>query len=187
MERSDGPTYTPSKPSTLRMSSSASRAAAGLDHRNRLGHRIGRLKVGGSVQAAERQRGARPPGALAERREFDELDQASRILAAVDHRRQDSAGAGVQSWLAKANAPIGTRAMVGLPASATRRIERHGAIEVDRAVLHVEHNRVESFARQPSATAGSFMVTQAHKAWPLPARRSESLLSTDSFIPVPVR
>jgi hypothetical protein len=37
------------------------------------------------------------------------------------------------SWLAKANAPIGMRAMVGLPAS---------------AVLHVEHNGVESLPRQ---------------------------------------
>jgi hypothetical protein len=37
------------------------------------------------------------------------------------------------SWLARANAPIGTRAIVGLPAS---------------AVVHVEHNRVENLPRQ---------------------------------------
>jgi hypothetical protein len=63
-------------------------------------------------------RSARTPGSLPERREFDGLDQALRISP---------------------NAPIGTRAIVGLPAS---------------AVLHVEHNRVENLPRQSFSDGG---------------------------------
>ena len=64
IERSDGPTNTPSIPSTRKNFVERVKRGAGLDHRDRLGHRIRRIEISGRVEAAQRQRHSRSPGAL---------------------------------------------------------------------------------------------------------------------------
>ena len=66
-----------------------------LDHRDRQSDGVGAVQIGGADEAAERLGGARPPRALAERRELHILGEAARRRRIVDHRRDDRRRAGV--------------------------------------------------------------------------------------------
>ena len=54
-----------------------------------------------------------------------------------------------------------------------------------RAVLHVEHNSVESFPRQSLGDGRLIHGDPSAQGWPLPASRPESIVSTESSIPSP--
>ena len=121
---------------------------AGFDHRDRQGHGVGPVQIGGTDEAAERLGGARPPRALAERRELHMLGEAARRRSVVDHRRDDRRRAGVDE-------PAGEREIADRDARDRRLAGKRdgedrlrGADEIDAAVLQVERHRVEALARQ---------------------------------------
>ncbi len=106
------------------------------------------MQIGGADEAAERQRGARPPRALAERREFHVLGEAARVVRAVDHRRDDRRRAGVDEAAGEREIADGYARDRRLAGERDGEDRLRRADEIDAAVLHVERHRVEGFARQ---------------------------------------
>ena len=121
---------------------------AGLDHRDRLGHRVGRAEISGTFEAAQRQHGARAPGPFAKRRKLGEGREPPRVLAAVDHRRDDARGAGVEEAAHQREFTDRRSYDSRLAGQRHRENGPRGADEVEHAVLHVEHDGVEGFARE---------------------------------------
>src|SRR5208282_534027 len=158
-----------------------------LDHRDRLSHRVGRLEIGGRVEAGERQRRPWAPGALSGRRKLDEFDEASRILALLIIGARIPLAPASGSRLASANSPTGTRTMVGLPASATLKIERIAPAKSTAPCCMSRVTASNASRASCSATAGSFMATQAQSASRFVARRPASIPTTGSFIRVPMK
>ncbi len=125
-----------------------SQRLARLDHGDRQRHGVGAVQIGGTDETAQRQRGARPPGAGAQRGKLDELGEAARLRDVIDHRRDDRRRAGVDET-------TGEREIADRNARQRRLAsERDGedrvgrAEEIEAAMLQVERHRVEGLARQ---------------------------------------